>query len=293
MVIKTDMLRYFVEVAQVGNLMRAAENLGRSPAAVSMMLKQFEEHVGAPLFEADRKNKLSAVGRFALTEAENELDHFDQTVSSILRYAESGEASVRIASIPTVASTMLPDVVRQLYDDNPKLMLNLKEMLTGPVLAAISIGTSDIGIVNEFMASGFPNIESQKLFSDSYGILCARDSVIGRKETVYWSDLAGCPMIDSGICKSVDEPAVQKAVLGSRVQVRSLNSLHAFVAAGMGVTVVTALGCRNLPRDLVFRIPEGEVHRRNVYVVWDGGVELSPRAEIFRDSLIEAGATIG
>lgn len=292
MAIKTDMLRYFVEVAQVGNLSQAAENLGRSPAAVSMMLKQFEEHVGAPLFETDRKNKLTTVGRFALAEAEDELDHFDQTVSSILRYAESGEASIRIVSIPTVASSILPEVIKTLYEDNPKLMVNLSEMLTGPVLAAISTGTADVGVVNEFMATGFPDVDYKRIFSNPFGILCERNSAIGRKDVVYWSDLAGCTLIDSGISKSVDEPSVQKSILDSCLQVRSLNSLHAFVSAGMGVTVVTALGCRKMPRDLVFRIPEGKVYRRNVFVVWNGTTGLSARAKFFCDQLIEIGASI-
>ena len=292
MVIKTDMLRYFVEVAQVGNLTQAAEHLGRSPAAVSMMLKQFEEHVGAPLFETDRKNKLTAVGRFALAEAEDQLNHFDQTVSSILNFAESGEACMRIVSIPTIASTLLPDAVQKLYNENPKLMLHLSEMLTGPTLAAIMAGTADIGIVNEFIMSNFPSIDHKLLVSDKYGILCPRDSVIGRKDVVYWSDLAGATMIDSGIGKTIDEPVVQKALRESRIQARSLHSLHSFVAAGMGVTVVTALGCRKISRELVFRIPEGEPHRRNVYIVWNGSVEIRPRVKILRDYLIEIGASV-
>ena len=56
MAIKTDMLRYFVSVAEAGNLASAAKTLQRSPAAVSMMLKQLEEELGAPLFQTDRKN---------------------------------------------------------------------------------------------------------------------------------------------------------------------------------------------------------------------------------------------
>ena len=59
MAIKLEMLRYFVEVAKTGNLSQAAERLGRSPSALSMMLKQFEEHLGAPLFETDRKSNLT------------------------------------------------------------------------------------------------------------------------------------------------------------------------------------------------------------------------------------------
>ena len=48
------------------------------PSAVSMMLKQLEDHLGAPLFESERKSKLSALGLFTLDEASRELDHFER-----------------------------------------------------------------------------------------------------------------------------------------------------------------------------------------------------------------------
>ena len=47
MTIKIEMLRYFAMVAQRGSLSDAADALGRTPSAVSMMLKQFEDHVGS------------------------------------------------------------------------------------------------------------------------------------------------------------------------------------------------------------------------------------------------------
>ena len=199
---------------------------------------------------------------------------------------------MRIVSIPTIASTLLPEAVRELYNENPKLTLHLSEMLTGPTLAAIMAGTADIGIVNEFLMSSFPSIEHQLLVSDRYGILCQRDSVIGRKDVVHWSDVAGAIIIDSGMGKNIGEPIVQKVMRESRIQARSRNSLHSFVSAGMGVAIVTALGCRKISQDLVFRIPEGEPYRRNVYMVWNSNAELRPRAKFLRDKLMELGAAI-
>jgi DNA-binding transcriptional LysR family regulator len=66
------MLRNFVAVAALGNLNDAADRLGRAPSAVSMSLKQLEEHLGAPLFASDRKNRLTALGRFTLAEGSRE-----------------------------------------------------------------------------------------------------------------------------------------------------------------------------------------------------------------------------
>ena len=62
MAIKIEMLRCFRAVADHGSLAEAARTLVRTPSAVSMMLKQFEEHVGAALFESARKSRLTPLG---------------------------------------------------------------------------------------------------------------------------------------------------------------------------------------------------------------------------------------
>ena len=81
--IKTEMLRVFVEVARAGNLVTAAEALGRAPSAVSMTLKQLEAHLGQPLFESERKSRLTALGAYAFEMANRELTHFDRTIAAL------------------------------------------------------------------------------------------------------------------------------------------------------------------------------------------------------------------
>ena len=70
MAIKIEMLRCFCAVAQSGNLSEAADRLGRTQSAVSMMLKQFENHLGKKLFLGERKNHLTALGEQVLEMAQ-------------------------------------------------------------------------------------------------------------------------------------------------------------------------------------------------------------------------------
>ena len=64
-------------IATHGSLAEAADALGRTPSAVSMMLKQFEDHVGSALFETARKSRLTPIGELILTEASREVAHFE------------------------------------------------------------------------------------------------------------------------------------------------------------------------------------------------------------------------
>ena len=84
MAIKIEMLRCFATVVKHGSLSEAADALGRTPSAVSMMLKQFEDHIGAPLFETARKSRLTPVGDLIYEEARREVTHFENTVTAMI-----------------------------------------------------------------------------------------------------------------------------------------------------------------------------------------------------------------
>jgi DNA-binding transcriptional LysR family regulator len=62
MAIEIEMLRCF----------QAAAALVRTPSAVSMMLAQFEDHIGEALFQTARKSRLTPLGDLILAEAQRE-----------------------------------------------------------------------------------------------------------------------------------------------------------------------------------------------------------------------------
>ncbi|OUS07500.1 hypothetical protein A9Q96_06215 [Rhodobacterales bacterium 52_120_T64] len=293
MAIKTEMLRYFVGVAEAGNLANAAKALQRSPAAVSMMLKQFEEELGAPLFQTDRKNQLTDLGAYALAEAKRELTHFEETISSIMHFAESGEGQVRTAVIPAAAANLMPRAVQTLHEENPNILVDIDDLINEAVIAGVRSETVDIGLVNDLVIWGSSNVKHSLILTDRIGLLCARDSELGRKETLYWSDVAKTQLISHFLCNKIQEPEVRKAVTNARLRVASALSIRAFVRGGDYVSPMPELGGLSLPSDLVFRIPEGNEYWRNVYLVWNDNRKPTPATirfcKILRRTIVEMG----
>lgn len=101
--LKLETLRVFVNVAEVGNIREAAERMGRTPSAVSMSLAQIEDQIGARLFESDRKNKLTALGKFVLETARPQIEGYDRTVGMIHAFANNRIGHLTLASIPSVS----------------------------------------------------------------------------------------------------------------------------------------------------------------------------------------------
>ncbi len=276
MAIKTEMLRYFVEVAEAGNLANAAKVLKRSPAAVSMMLKQFEAELGAPLFLTDRKNQLTELGVHTLGEAKRELAHFDGTVTSIVHFAESGEGQVRAAVIPAAAANLMPNVVKILHKENPNIRVDIDDLTNESAIAGVRAETVDIGIVNELVLWGSSSIRHSVILTDRIGLLCARDSELGRKVNLYWSDVAKTRMISHFLCNKIQEPEIRKAVTSARLHVMSALSIQAFVRGGEYVSPMPELGGISLPSDLVFRVPEGNEYWRSIYLIWNDNRKPTP-----------------
>ena len=101
---KLEMLRVFQTTAAHGSLARAAEALGRTPSAVSMMLLQLEQEVGGALFEAGRKSRLTPLGLLVLEESRRANEAFERSVGAIRRYATATGGLVRIAAVPLLAA---------------------------------------------------------------------------------------------------------------------------------------------------------------------------------------------
>lgn len=275
MAIKTEMLRCFVMVARSGNLSDAAEKLGRTPSAVSMMLKQFEDHLGAALFESERKSKLTALGVFTLGEATREIDHFERTISTIENYANAKFGLVRIAVVPSVAETILPNVVRDFLVDHPDVHIDIQDMDSASVLRELDRERVDLGIATGTGTGG--EIESEELFSDAFGIVCRADHALAQADhSLSWHDLREWPFVANGICAQIHDETVQDLVANAKLMVRNTTSLLAMVRAGVGITVLPRLVVGTEAGEVKFLPVADPLARRRIDILRRTHTRLSP-----------------
>lgn len=280
MTIKIDMLRYFVAVSQAGNLADAAERVGRTPSAVSMMIKQFEEHLGAPLFETERKNRLTPLGEFTLKKATRQLEHFGRTVSSIESFARADAGLVRIAAVPSVATSILPEAMHRFLEAHEDVQVQIRDMDTPGVLRNLELEDADLGYAT--MSEPIAGLHADLLFSDRFGVLCPADhplAVMDRPPE--WWDLAGYRFIENGVCGQIRDAEFQAVMNRSQIVVMNTSSILAAVRAGVGITVLSALVVRGFGDNLRFVKMADPDARRRVHSVRRAHSELSPAARAF------------
>ncbi|WP_341863616.1 LysR family transcriptional regulator [Gymnodinialimonas sp. 57CJ19] len=266
MSIRLEMLRAFSVTANQGTLAGAAAVLGRTPSAVSMMLAQFEQEIGGPLFETDRKNRLTPLGRLVLEESTRATDVFDKSVEAIRRHAMSTAGIVRIAAVPSATVALLPDVIDAFRKTHAEVRIEISDVDSATVRARVKRDEADIGIVS---ARPDEPLEGTRIFADDLGIVCAEGGLIHKAHLANqgasdWNLLALEPLIANPLCELVEAPIVGELRLASTLEARNTTAILSFVRRGFGASILPFDAVRNQPDGVEFFVPAKSISQREL-----------------------------
>ncbi|SIS89459.1 DNA-binding transcriptional regulator, LysR family [Roseivivax lentus] len=286
MAIKLEMLRTFRIVAEQGSLTAAAGLLARTPSAVSMTLAQLEAHIGAPLFETDRKNRLTPLGQRVLEESSRATDAFTRSVEAIGRHAISTAGTVRIAAVPSAAITVLPGVIAAFRRIRPDVRLEISDVDSAAVRRRVKLDAADIGILS---ASSDDPADGNVILEDDLGIVCRKDGAISRaaadSAALSWALLEREPIIANPLCHLVAHDCVPRLLAACNLEARNTTALLSFVRAGLGATVLPRGAVQHQPDELAFLMPTDPTTRRQLRKVRSEDRHLGPAAEAFWEAL--------
>ena len=263
MAIKIEMLRCFRTVAQTGNLADAADRLGRTQSAISMTLKQLEDHLGQPLFEGERKNKLTTLGAEVFDLAQQQLRQFDDTVSAIETSASAPHGLLRIASVPSVAGLVFPSAIDRLTKRHANLKVELRDCDSVQVIDTMLRGQADVGI-----ASGEPTlngVRQERLYEDRFGLICAVSHPLARQKCLPTvDDVLTAGFVRNNLCDLIRSAAIRDALADCRITLHNTLSILGMVRTGNWVTVLPQTVVRIMPDELAFRRIDGLTDRRSI-----------------------------
>ncbi len=265
MTIKLGMLRVFCTVAETGNLAEAAEKLGRTQSALSMSLKQLEAHLGRKLFEGERKSRLSSVGEQIFSLAQSQLRQFDDTVRSIETTARTATGLIKIASVPSVAALVFPQVLRQLSSDFPGVKIELRDTDTRQVLDALIHGNADIGIASGYYSLN--DIAATPLFEDSFGLVGATTHPLLQQQSAPVIDevVTGC-FVRNAVCELITTSSFVNALKHVNITVHNNHSLINTISSGRWVSVLPESVSAFLPDHVGFRTIADLPDKRQVWL---------------------------
>ncbi|MES0884051.1 LysR family transcriptional regulator [Roseibium sp. SCP14] len=282
MAIKLEMLRVFRTVAEQGTLAAAANALGRTPSALSMMLAQLEEELGAPLFETDRKNRLSPLGELVLAESTHATDTFDRSQEAIRRYVSSTAGTVRIVTVPSATVNLLPERISAFSLKHPDVRLEIGDADSRSVRRRIRLEEADIGIVTS--TPDAPE-EGTVVLQDDLGIVFRQGGEISKKVEAgiepSWSFARLEPFIGNALCDLVANEDVKDVWATCTLEARNTTALLSFVREGLGATILPEGAVTHQGAEIGFTRPADPLAQRQLRMIRNPDRRLSPVAEEF------------
>jgi DNA-binding transcriptional LysR family regulator len=285
--IRTEALRVFVTVAECGNIRDAADRLFRTQSAISMTLKQVEDHLGAPLFESDRKHSLTDLGRFVQGVASVLLRDHDTAIDLIEEYASGHSGRLRIASVPSVAALLIPEMLAKFVADRPSAEIDLVDTDSADVRRLVATGQADLGIASA--ATSPAGLIATPIFEDDMQLVCQASSALAQRTgPLEWRDLESVTLILNETTGGIQAAEFQALAARTKLRVRNVTSLLAMVRAGIGVTLLPGLATVGLPPTLVARRLSDQSCRRQVCLLRREGRVQGPLASAFQQHFVYA-----
>ena len=272
--------RAFVAVAETGSVRVAAEQLHRTPSAVSMMLSQLEERVGAPLFEGGRKGRLTEFGQFVLEEARSLIDHDERVSRGIRSFAEGQLGRLDVACIPSIANVFLPETLSHLWARSPNMIFNVRDMDSRSVVEMVATEKVEIGF--GIAVDLADDMDFTPLFDDPIDVVCGpRDDLLEAPRPLSWSRLQSKRFLGNSSYTAI--PSAELRALSARqvAYIPNITSLLALVRGGFGITILPRINTLQAAGTVAFLPVKDPAAKRRVGCIRKANRSLTPGAVNF------------
>lgn len=126
--LESHLLHLFVELAEHGNMQRAAKAVSLTPSALSHALKRLERDLDCRLFDRQGRGMvLSSQGRQFLPEAKALLEQIRSTRHRFGSRVNWRSGRLRIGSTGAGCNYILPEVIREYRDSFPDVSIRIAE----------------------------------------------------------------------------------------------------------------------------------------------------------------------
>ncbi len=283
-------LRAFVAVYRLGKLASAAEQLGVTQSAVSVLIRQTETTLNTRLFDRTTRSLVpTQAAEEAFGIAERILQDVKTLGSNFRDLNEGGRGRVRLAATPATAAALLPATIRRFARRYANIGLVIDDCAPNQFLSHIQSERVDFGVGTPPPENS--DFNARVLLEDQMHLVCADDHPLASQKEIRWADLRGEPLIvfrpGYGV-RQLIEATLHKAGIEPTIahEVGFLSTATWMAASGLGLTVLPrALASLEARQGTAVRPLVEPVVMRTIALVTRKGRSLSPSCRLFMEML--------
>ncbi|QAY67625.1 LysR family transcriptional regulator [Paenibacillus protaetiae] len=285
-------LRYFLEIAEQGQITRAAKKLNMEQPPLSRQLRLIEEELKVTLFDRNGKRlRLTHAGELLRERAENLLHELSETVKAVKEMDEGITGELAIGSVVSCIS-LLPPHIKTFRQQYPQLTFKIAEgdhFLLGEQLEKRSIELIVARLPFEAASEG-QCYEELRLPSDPYVAVIPSEWKSGAEQSsITMGELSSFPFLSlttdrtrgmhERVVKEFREHGYTPTII---CECTSVAVIIALVAQGIGATVFPKSVMESFPLDAIAMLEISDADfQSEVGIIWLQNRYLSRSARHF------------
>lgn len=299
---KLQQLRHFLFVVQEGGFRAAADRANRSQAAISASIKELEKALDQRLFEVGNKATLTSFGETCLPKIEQFLKVYQALEEDLKAVASGDKGKIRIASVPSLVTKLLPSVLVAYSREYPDIEIVLIDDNAVGVANRLLSGEVDLALAN-CSSIDQADINFTALISDPIGVVCLKTNALNRlskpsskqlspqsknavKAGLVWQQLLEQPFIYNGTCRLLENTPAEALNRKARYTVENITSLFSLLRNDLGITTLPKLAFPANEPELVWIDLLDPCLNRQIGIFKLANKSISPAAQAFYELCI-------
>ncbi|WP_413190473.1 LysR family transcriptional regulator [Psychrobacter sp. AT9] len=283
---KLQQLRHFLFVVEEGGFRAAADRANRSQAALSASIKELEKTLGQRLFEVGNKAILTPFGETCLPKMEQFLTVYQALEDDLKASAAGDKGKIRIASVPSLVTKLLPSVLVEYSKKYPDIEIVLIDDNSVGVANRLLAGEIDLALGN-CTSIDQTNIDFTLLISDPIGVVCLKsnelNNELNQSQGLTWQQLMSQPFIYNGTCRLLENTPAEALNRRARYTVENITSLFSLLRNDLGITTLPKLAFPANEPELVWIDLIDPSLNRQIGIFKLANKSISPPAQAFYD----------
>lgn len=239
-------LRYFIAVAETGQIKRAAQRENISPSAITDSIKHLEETLSAKLVERHRNGmNLTQEGYRFIEPAKSVIDLLNNTLESFQNQKFGIQGKITIGTTPSVLGYFIPLPITRIKKAYPDIQIEIKEYHQSNLVKEILNGNVDVAVMITSNLHFNKSLKVKTVFNTNRTLWCSTMHPLASEEKISLERICAFPYIQLTMDEALKDTNDIWKRYGNHpkthIQTESIEAVRSLVANGHGITILSEL----------------------------------------------------